>query len=33
VSVEVLSDVSHHMIPFTHPEALNRRLTAFFAEP
>lgn len=28
--VDTLPDVSHHMIPFTRPEALNEKLTAFF---
>jgi pimeloyl-ACP methyl ester carboxylesterase len=28
--VDTLPDVSHHLLPFTHPELLNRRLTEFF---
>ena len=32
VAVETLPDVSHHMIPFTRPETLNRRLTEFFID-
>lgn len=30
VTVDTLPDVSHHMIPFAHPETLNEKLTAFF---
>lgn len=29
--VDTLPDVSHHMLPFARPEALNKRLTEFFA--
>lgn len=31
VVVDTLPDVSHHLMPFTHPETLNRRLTEFFS--
>lgn len=30
--VETLPDVSHHMIPFTQPETLNKKLTEFFTD-
>ena len=30
-TVRTLPDVSHHMLPFTRPERLNRELTEFFA--
>lgn len=30
--VDTLPDVSHHMIPFTRPEALDEKLTAFFVD-
>lgn len=30
-AVDTLPDVSHHMLPFTRPEALNKKLTDFFA--
>lgn len=30
--IDMLPDVSHHMIPFTRPEALNKRLTEFFTD-
>lgn len=29
--IDTLPEVSHHMIPFTRPETLNEKLTAFFA--
>ena len=32
VTVETLPGVSHHMIPFTRPETLNRHLTEFFTD-
>jgi hypothetical protein len=31
VTVATLPHLSHHMLPFTRPQALNEKLTEFFA--